>query len=83
MRKRDYIELPDDFDPTPEMVSWAQKLGVRDIRWETDSFKDYHLARGNVFKDWKAAWRTWMRNHVKFNGVSDNRGSQWSNLFRG
>lgn len=29
-------------------------------RIETDRFLDYHRAKGNTFKDWEAAWRTWM-----------------------
>lgn len=33
---------------------------------EALQFRDYHKARGNKFKDWNAAWRTWCRNALKF-----------------
>jgi hypothetical protein len=36
------------------------------VERETAQFLDYHRARGSVFKDWAAAWRTWMRNAAKF-----------------
>jgi hypothetical protein len=32
------------------------------------AFVDYHLAKGSIFKSWDAAWRTWIRNDIKFNG---------------
>lgn len=29
-------------------------------------FIDYHAAKGTIFSDWLAAWRTWCRNDAKF-----------------
>ena len=29
---------------------------------EFAAFVDYHRSRGNLMADWKAAWRTWVRN---------------------
>lgn len=53
--------LPDDFVITVEMVKWARdKVPGVDGRYETEKFKNWHLARGSKFKDWEAAWRNWM-----------------------
>lgn len=47
---------------------WARKQGMSEaaIRHEADQFKDHHIARGNTMLDWKRAWQTWVRNHLKF-----------------
>lgn len=37
-----------------------------DIGEQIDAFVDFHTAKGSVFKDWSAAFRTWCRNAVKF-----------------
>ena len=29
-------------------------------------FTNHHTAKGSTFKDWDAAWRTWVGNAVKF-----------------
>jgi hypothetical protein len=34
---------------------------------QVEQFRDYHRAKGNKFDDINAAWRTWCRNHQKFN----------------
>jgi Helix-turn-helix domain len=58
---------PETFPITKQMRAWAQAHvpGVN-VERETAQFLDYHRARGSVFKDWAAAWRTWMRNAAKF-----------------
>jgi len=33
---------------------------------QVDAFVDFHTAKGSVFRDWDAAFRTWCRNAVKF-----------------
>ncbi len=33
---------------------------------EFAKFRDYHLARATKFIDWKAAWRNWARNAIKY-----------------
>lgn len=42
-----------------------------DVRLEADKFRDNKLADGRTHKDWRAAWRTWYRNAVKFNRKPD------------
>ena len=33
---------------------------------EFESFRDHHLAKGNKFADWRAAWRNWVRNAERY-----------------
>jgi hypothetical protein len=59
--------VPEIFPLTEAMRAWAQAHmpGVN-VERETEQFLDYHRAKGSVFKDWIAAWRTWMRKAVSF-----------------
>jgi hypothetical protein len=58
---------PDHFDITDKLRGWATENapGI-DVDAETENFLDHHRAKGSTFKSWDAAWRTWMRNAVKF-----------------
>ena len=58
--------MPADFSKTPGLLSYAAKQGVFEPEQEFEQFADYHAARGTLFLDWLAAWRTWVRNAVKF-----------------
>lgn len=52
---------------TADMREWATGAGVTaNLDSETDAFLDFHRAKGSTFKDWHAAWRTWMRNSIKY-----------------
>jgi hypothetical protein len=57
--------LPDDFKLSPEMETYAgeHSLNASDL---FAPFCDHHRAKGNAMVDWTAAWRTWVRNEVKF-----------------
>lgn len=55
------------FELSADMIVFANEKGIDPIE-EFSAFVDYHKAKGSVFKDWQAAWRTWVRNAVKFNG---------------
>ncbi len=60
-------KAPDHLLITPDMRAWAASKGVTvDLDEETEQFLDRHRGKGSVFKDWTAAWRTWMRNSIKF-----------------
>jgi len=62
--------LPDDFKVSDRMVVLAKENGWPSPASEIEAFKDYHLAHGSTFADWDAAFRTWLRNCVKFNKQS-------------
>lgn len=58
-----------DWQPTIAELDYAKQHGFRDERLANliEAFSDYHLSNGNRMADWSAAWRTWVRNEVKFN----------------
>ena len=59
--------VPPEFDISDSLKEWASKNCPNlDLKEETEGFMDYHRAKGNSFADWDAAWRTWMKNAVKF-----------------
>lgn len=57
--------LPDDFAPNDRAKELAKGQG-QNVLALCAAFKDHHAAKGSVFKDWQAAFRTWLRNDVKF-----------------
>ncbi|SDP61244.1 hypothetical protein SAMN04487905_10653 [Actinopolyspora xinjiangensis] len=75
-RTRARTRAPDHLLVTPDMRQWADRSGIRcDLDAETETFLDYHRAKGATFKDWHAAWRNWMKNTLKYGGApkSDSR----------
>lgn len=60
---------PDGFEITDDLKTWGKERGINlgVLENETEKFLDYHRAKGSTFKDWKAAWRKWMRNHKEWN----------------
>jgi len=58
-------EIPKDLTLDADMEKFASSRGVRPQR-EFEAFVAYHTSKGSKFKDWKAAWRTWVLNSVKF-----------------
>jgi hypothetical protein len=66
-------EVPESFAVTDEMKEWAVANAPGfDLDRETGKFLDRHRARGSKFKDWTAAWRTWMRQAVEFRERDNN-----------
>lgn len=57
--------LPENFEPNATGAALAAELGLR-IAAEQAAFQDHHTANGSTFKDWQAAFRTWLRNSAKF-----------------
>jgi len=69
-RRKPQTEFPEDFTLTDDMRSWptamaALEAGVS-LEAEFEKFKNYHIAKGNTFADWRAAFRTWLSNSVDF-----------------
>ena len=48
-----------------DMREYAALHGV-EPEIEFESFRDHHLAKGNKFADWWAAWRNWVRNSERY-----------------
>lgn len=64
-KKSDAHPLPEDFIPNETCKTLASELGVS---WEGElpKFRDHHLQKGTLGKDWNAGFRTWLNNGVKF-----------------
>ncbi|WP_250519479.1 hypothetical protein [Caballeronia sp. NCTM1] len=60
------IALPAKFEVTDEIRLWAKENNLTAPDDLIDAFRDYHLSKGSTFKDWNAAFRTWIRNDKRF-----------------
>jgi uncharacterized protein YdaU (DUF1376 family) len=62
------VPIPEDWCPSDRNVSDAEALSFsqQEISHEADKFRDHHLARGSLLRDWDAGWRTWLRNVRRF-----------------
>jgi hypothetical protein len=58
-------QIPDDWQPRAEERAWASENGLN-CDDEAAQFRDHHTARGTAFRDWSAAFRTWLRNASKW-----------------
>lgn len=56
---------PDGFEFDPRADALAKSYGLNPHK-EQAAFRDHHVAKGTIFKDWQAAFRNWLRNSVKF-----------------
>lgn len=65
-------QLPDDFVLTDQLVKYAE---LKHVDWNTEfeSFKNWHTAKGSTYKNWDAAWRTWIDKAAKFRQNSPQR----------
>lgn len=56
--------IPDDFEPTAELIAWAKTHAPTATRADHEAFMDYWRgapgAKGRK-TDWPATWRNWMR----------------------
>lgn len=59
---------PETMDFTPQMIEWAKNHGIsRQVaEHQTPVFLDHHRAKGSMFLDWTAAWRTWMTRSLEY-----------------
>ncbi|MCA1781891.1 MAG: hypothetical protein LC679_06865 [Intrasporangiaceae bacterium] len=69
-RKR-ATQLPKDWKPKDGHAEIATEMGAS-LEVEQVQFCDYHTAKGSTFKDWDAAFRTWLRNTKKYGGGGTN-----------
>lgn len=67
-RRRPEVPLPDGWVPSERNISDARSKNFTDaeISENADAFRNHHHARGNRYRDWDAAWRTWLGNARKF-----------------
>jgi hypothetical protein len=67
-RKKPLTEVPENWQPSDADRSYAEQAGwsPRRITDEVPRFVDHHRKKDDRFADWHAAWRTWVRNGIKF-----------------
>jgi len=73
--KKKSSTIPVNWVLSDKNIDDAIKMGFSQSQYyeNGDQFKDYHISKGSSFKCWDAAWRTWLRNSLKFNSnKSDN-----------
>jgi hypothetical protein len=60
-------QLSPVWEPSAETLAWAEEKypDVEEGR-ERDKFTDYWRSRGEVRKDWDAAYRNWIRREAEF-----------------
>ena len=76
--KRRATRIPEDFEPTSEMLDWAAAEHPRvDADLETKAFVDYWLstAKNPTKTDWNRTWKNWIRSTDRRMGVSGRRES--------
>lgn len=85
-RKR--TSLPVGFLLSEKMRSHALSKGLDPprIAREFERFCDNHRAKGSLFADWEAAWRTWVSHSIEFarkNGGGQGGGYRWNGGIEG
>jgi hypothetical protein len=61
-------QLPEAWAPADGVrESFADKYPGLDFHDEVEGFRNHHLAKGSVMRDWDAAFRTWLRNAKRWN----------------
>lgn len=67
-RRSPEVELPYGWVPNERNIKDAKDKGfsAKDIEDEADRFRNYHEAKQSRFRNWDAAWRTWVANAAKF-----------------
>ncbi len=58
-------QLPGSWKPNDQHRAMCESLAL-DVETLVGEFTDHHRARGTVFKDWDAGFRTWIRNAAKY-----------------
>jgi uncharacterized protein YdaU (DUF1376 family) len=71
-RRKPEIEIPDVWVPSDRNISDAIDRGFSqmEIDHEADKFRNHHLSKQSRYRDWDAAWRTWLANSRKFQSNS-------------
>jgi biotin operon repressor len=71
-RRKPEVAIPEGWVPNERNIADARERGFSawEIEDEADKFRNHHTARGSLFRDWDAAWRTWLGKARQFQGRS-------------
>lgn len=69
-RAKPEVQIPEGYPDQPAIEYATQrfvdaKVQVGAAR-EAEKFRNHHMAKGTRFKDWAAAWRTWIGNAIDY-----------------
>ena len=70
--------LSKEFVLSDDMKQFAVERGISSVEVEFDKFRAHHEAKGNIFQNWTAAWRTWVLHAVEYrerNGAATDYGA--------
>lgn len=58
------VPLPPDWVPSDKNIAAAQQrnLSPSEIDHEASQFRNFHLSKDNRYRDWDAAWLSWLGN---------------------
>ena len=72
-RRKRAVQLPPSWQPKTQTICWARSEGFDDeaIKRELAKFADHALAKGSTYRDWEAAFRTWLRRAQDYNAERD------------
>ena len=65
-------------DEAQRKVAAEFGLSVPEFRHEWAKFRDYHRKHGNLFSDWVAAWRSWLRKRPEIEASNARAGPRQS-----
>jgi len=67
-RRKPEIELPDGWLPNARNIQDAigRGLSKTEIDHEADKFRNHHHSKQSRYRDWDAAWRTWLGNARRY-----------------
>jgi hypothetical protein len=67
--------LPPDWQPTPAHAELGKSLGFDATRLslEVEKFRDRNTSKGELYADWNAAFRNWLRNALSFDELNRQR----------
>lgn len=81
-QRKPEVDLPEGWIPNDKNVQDAMDRGfsAQEIENEADRFANFHRSKQNRFRDWDAAWRTWLGNARKFAATQRGKGGQGSGM---
>ena len=73
-------QMPKDWTPTETHVKKAKESNLN-LGFEVEQFTNHHTAKGSTFKNWNAAFSTWLGNATKFTGPQQAHARQQASLW--
>lgn len=74
-RRKPEIPLPEGWVPSDRNIADAEDRNFtsQEIDHHADRFRNHHHSKQSRFRDWDAAWRTWLGNARKFDTAGTHR----------